>query len=726
MRSGPAATLRAASATWLLALAAAGRPPPRAGEDPAGAVAARGVGALGGLPLALVENAGQVAGDAAFVSIGGDAAIEFAAGNVRYTQFASASAGGGPSVLTLEFVGAAAAAPVGERVLPTVVHCYPGAPERRRTGLRTFARVVYRDLWPGIDLAFEGRLERLKHEFVVRPGADASRIRLRWRGASSVTVAPDGAMVVGAGATSLRDERPVSYEEADGARRDVASRYVVRDAGEGGTEYGFELGARDPARTLVIDPVQIVYATYVGTSYDDRGLGVAVDAAGAAYVTGRISSVATMSYDAYVVKVAPDGGSFVWLTTIGGEGRDEGYDVAVDRDGAAYVVGPATSDDFPTPHGADGTFGGGESDAYVAKLTPTGELAYASFIGGAGTDFAEGVAVDDKGDVVVEGPTNSTGATLGTRVGPDLTENGGFDVFVAKLAADGSRFLYLGFIGGGGEDVGRRKGVITSGHVAVDREGAAYVSGMTNSTETTFPGGTGFGTLPSWDRTHHGGYDAFVVKVKPDGAGLAWAGYLGGTGDDRGFGMAVDAEGNAYLTGEVESSEATFPTGKGFGDLPGRVHTYAGGVDAFLASVAADGTKLRWVSYLGGSKLDYGQAVALDPSGDLWVAGHVESPDFPVLDGPDLTFNGPATDGDAFVARWTRDGSKLLSSGFLGGAGDDHAFWLAIDHAGAVYVVGDTPSNEATFPDGNGMASRRGKDRTHHGRTDAFLVKLAK
>ena len=217
------------------------------------------------------------------------------------------------------------------------------------------------------------------------------------------------------------------------------------------------------------------------------------------------------------------------------------------------------------------------------------------------------------------------------------------------------------------------------------------------------------------------------MKVKADGTGLAWAGYVGGKLDDMGFGVALDPSGNVYFTGQTNSSESTFPTGSGFGNIPGYDKTYAGGTDAFVAKVNPSGTALLFVTYLGGTKLDNGNAVAVDGAGNVYVAGHAESPEFPVLVGPDLTFNGPSTDGDAFITKLDTTGTQILYSGFIGGAGDDHAFWIALDPFGNAYVVGDADMNSKadTVPNGSGLGSLPGAQRVSNGGWEAFLVKIS-
>lgn len=300
----------------------------------------------------------------------------------------------------------------------------------------------------------------------------------------------------------------------------------------------------------------LVYAGFIGGTGNDVGIAIAVDAAGAAYVTGATDSTQPSfpvavgpdlthngNFDAFVAKVAPGGATLEYSGFIGGGGTEQGLGIAVDAAGAAYITGVtgSTAASFPEVGGPDLTENGLD-DAFVAKVVPAGgSLTYAGFIGGSG-----GFPVT---------------------VGPDLTYNGvGFiDAFVAKVVPGGANLVYAGFIGGDSDDVGNA--------IAVD---AAYVTGRTLSTETT-----GFPVTDGPDLFHGGGgADAFVAKVVPRGASLAYAGFLGGSSGDEGFGIAVDGAGAAYVTGVTSSSEATFPVVMG-PDLT------SAGTDAFVAKVAS-------------------------------------------------------------------------------------------------------------------------------------------
>ncbi len=260
-------------------------------------------------------------------------------------------------------------------------------------------------------------------------------------------------------------------------------------------------------------------------------------------------------------------------------------------------------------------------------------LVYCGYIGGSSDDSSWGIAVDGSGNAYVTGYTGSTEATFPEAAGPDLTYNGNYDAFVAKVNAAGTAIVYCGYIGGSGVESGNG--------IAVDGSGNAYVSGSTNSTEATFPVTVG----P--DLTYNGvsnDLDAFVAEVNASGTALVYCGYIGGSGDDYGSGIAVDGSGNAYVTGSTTSTEATFPVTVG-PDLSQNDYD-----DAFVAKVKAAGTALVYCGYIGGSEVEFGNGIAVDRSGNAFVTGNTASTEatFPASVGPDLTQNAGS---DAFVTK---------------------------------------------------------------------------
>ena len=623
----------------------------------------------------------------------------------------------------------------------TLISYFKGRPEEWRTGLRASRRIIYRNLWPGIDLIYSGTVNRLKYDFIVHPGADPDRIRLAWRGADSVQVTEEGQLAVFTPLGTLRDEMPKAWQEDKGRRESVTVAYGLR--GPAGVQVaslatngllagtnpherahivGFTVGDYDRSRALVLDPEMLVYCGFIGGSASEYGAAIAVDSNGSAYVTGETSSPQAsfpetvgpdLTYnggedDAFVAKLRADGTGLFYCGFIGGTGRDPGYAIAVDNGGNAYITGSTYSTDgsFPVTGGLDPTHNGG-NDAFVAKVRADGtSLVYCGFIGGKAPDYGFGIAVDSGGNAYVAGSTDSADGSFPVIGGLDSTHNGGTrDAFVVKVRADGTSLIYCGFIGGTGYDQGNG--------IAVDSSGSAYVTGSTDSSAGG-AGALGFPVTIGPDLTQNGSNDAFVAKVRADGTGLVYCGFIGGTGIDGGQGVAVDSDRNAYVTGYTTSTATSFP------ETVGPDLSHNGDFDACVAKVRADGTALTYCGFIGGSGEEFGPSsgIAVDSSGNAYVTGHTTSTEtsFPVIVGPDLSYNGG--ERDAFVAKVQTDGKGLAYCGYIGGAGGEGGTGIAVDRAGDAYVTGWTVSTETSFP------VTVGPDVSANGGGDAFVAKV--
>src|SRR6266511_1591211 len=687
------------------------------------------------LPLYFIENRGQADPRVAYYVQGAGTSVYFSRAGITFALTSPAKSEAGTAAaptgearpappasarerwaVKLDFLGANPdAKPAGEDRTEAVVSYFKGDRADWKTGLPTYGRVVYTNLWPGIDLDYTGAGGRLKYTFVVRPGADPKRIRLAYRGGTAVGVSGEGRLSVSTPVGPLVEDTPYVYQEAGADRVQVEAAYALEAEEAGGTRrFGFRVGPYVPGKPLFLDPVVLAYCGFIGGSAGEAANAVAVDGSGNAYVTGNTGSseasfpVAVgpdLTYnggfggDAFVAKVNAAGTALVYCGYIGGSGDDYGYGVAVDGLGNAYVTGQTTSTEatFPVTVGPDLT-ANGQNDAFVAKVNAAGTaLVYCGYIGGVNGDFGNGVAVDNSGNAYVTGYTSSTQATFPVIVGPDLTYRAANDAFVAKVKADGTGLVYCGYIGGSGGDFGQG--------IAVDGSGNAYVVGYTDSTAASFPETVG----P--DLTFNGSTDAFVAKVNAAGTALVYCGYIGGSGIDIAYGVAVDTAGNAYVTGYTLSSEATFPVAVG-PDL-----TFKGGNDAFVAKVNAAGTALVYCGYIGGSGDERGFGVAVDTAGNAYVTGQTTSTEatFPVPVGPDLTLNGGI---DAFVAEVNAAGTALVYCGYIGGSGADVGHGVAVDGAGNAYVVGETFSTEATFP------VTVGPGLIFNGGGDAFVTKV--
>lgn len=432
-------------------------------------------------------------------------------------------------------------------------------------------------------------------------------------------------------------------------------------------------GRRDDAPL----PPGLLYLARLAGPGTENAWDLAVDSAGNAYIAGMTDSFGLAglpgilelsrggSFDAFVVKLEPDG-SFAYAVLFGGSGLDQASKIAVDPLGSAYVAGYTSSSDFPTTPGAyDRSYNGGGIDAFVAKLSPDGsELAYSTFLGGNADDYGASIAVDDDGHAFFTGYTESPNfpATPGAF---DTSHNGINDVVVAKLNPDGSDLVYSSFAGGNGIDIGY--------DIAVDMSGRACVTGQTMS--LNFPT-----TQDAFRPDYNGGSaDAFVLALDQGGQALVYGTYLGGNQFDDAKGIAVNAAGEALVAGRTESFN--FPTTQGAFD-----RSYNGGRDSFVTKLAADGAALVHSTFVGGGGEEESGAIALGPYGTAFVAGWTFSSDFPITGGAfDPTHNG---DYDAFLIVLGPAGGRLLYASFLGTPLTDYGRGIGTDPAGHAYLAG--------------------------------------
>jgi len=609
------------------------------------------------------------------------------------------------AVLSLRLAGANPAPHVeGLEPLPAKSHYFLGRdPAKWRTNIPRYARVRYRDVYPGGDMAFHGDHGRLEYDFLVAPGGEGSRIQLELNGADALRIDDNGDLVVRVGDGEMRQVRPLVYQDWPDGRHFLAGRYVMRSA----RAVGFEVDRYRPDLTLVIDPV-LAYSSFLGGSDTDVGHAVAVDANDNVYLTGETISTDFPTVnpeqpfnaggaDAFVTKLDKTGTVELFSSYLGGSGQEsdfhagvESSGVAVDSAGNVYLAGRTNSIDFPVAHALFSSYRGGDEDGFVAKLSADGStLLYSTYLGGAENDSANGIAVDSAGNMYVTGGTKSA---LDFPISPGAFQpvsGGATDAFIVKIdptQTGAASLLYASFLGGSGTDRGTA--------VAVDSSGNAYVTGLTYTSDSTFP------TVNPFQSTSGGSGDAFVAVVNPNATGLIYSTFLGGSGLDAGNSIVVDAVGNVYVAGETASPN--FP-----GTANGFQPTNAGSSDAFVAQLDPTGTVLVYATYLGGSGFDRGTGVAVTAAGKLWVTGETSSANFPLLN----AFQGSLGGGkDAFVAELDpaqQGAASLLHSSFLGGAADDMAFGIAVNSSGDAWLVGQT-SSATSFPIAGGVQAAYG------------------
>jgi hypothetical protein len=682
---------------------------------------ATSAGAFGGF----IENRGQVDSRAKYYCLGSRAAVYFTqdAVVIDLKEEMRNPKGRGHHQMPYEEMMAEAADSVGQRgcavyirfeaaspspvieargELETKYNYFLGSdPTRWRTEVPAFSEVVYRDAWPGVDLVFrEDDGGRLTYEAVLSPGADGQMVQFRYEGADRVTKESDGSFLVETPVGSLREERAVAGGKVGVFMLAQVNRELLESGGSTAPED---------------NPSALLWSTFLGGSGLDAGASVALDATGNAVVTGLTGSSDFPStpgaYDTslngyqniFVAKLSASGSALLWGTFLGGSLDDEGCSLILDASGNAVVTGYTTSSDFPTTPGAyDTSYNGGyyDRDVFVAKLSASGStLLWSTFLGGSDFDYARSLVLDPSGNPVVAGYTESSDFPTTPGV-YDTSYNGSEDVFVTKISASGSALLWSTFLGGSGSDVG------TS--VVLDASGNAVVTGYTQSSD--------FPTTPgAYDTSFNGGYydwDVFVAKLSASGSALVWSTFLGGSREDDGYSLVLDASANAVVTGFTASSN--FPT------TPGAYDTSYYNHDIFVAKLSASGSALLWSTFLGGSDDDSEYSLVLDALGSAVVTGETQSSDFPTTPGAyDTSFNGGSYGSDVFVAKLSASGSALVWSTFLGGGGNDVGYSLVLDASGNAVLTGWTsPSGFPTTPGAY--------DTSHDGGTyDVFVAKLS-
>jgi Beta-propeller repeat len=612
--------------------------------------------------------------------------------------------------VALTFPGAQPVEPATEAALAGRVNYLRGTnPRAWTTGVPTFGRLAYRQLYPGIDLVFYGNEQRLEYDFVIAPGADPSRIALKFDATAAARLTPEGDLVIGDCGGTMAQQRPVAYQEPDGRRMPVDAAYAVDANGV----VTLRLGAYDRSAPLTIDPI-IVLSTYFGGSGGDLFPRFARQA-GSLYLAGETCSTdfptlnalqpahTGVGCDGFLSKLTGDGASIVYSTYFGGSSMDFINGLAVDASGAAYVAGYTSSTDFPTTAGAfdrtcgnDGMCGSTDpftrdSDGFVAKISADGStLIYSTYIGGSISETVLGIAVNGAGEAAIVGQTGS--ADFPTTPGaPDRSRSSLEDAFVTKLSADGSTLVYSTYFGGNGNvDVGI--------DVAFDPSGNVYVAGATDSTDLPVVGAF----QPSLASITAGIGDGFILKLSPGGA-IAFSTYFGGDSQDSIDSVAFDATG-VYVAGYTNSTT-----------VPGHStpHPSANDYAAFVAQIAGDGSHVIATQLIDGNHSDRAGKVVITRFASapiVNVVGVTGSTDLPTTADAIQQQLVPGGNGLFFATLQLDAGGRLAAPTFLtyiGGSGGVAWSTMASDGADGMFLGAGV---NGAFPRINASAPISGTD----------------
>jgi len=664
---------------------------------------------LDSLPLVFEQNLGQSHPRVRFVARGAafDAFLTDEGANVVVRR----SDHDRGSVIQIRPVqGRKSGIPQASDRLPGTTNYFIGDdPSRYIVDAKTFARVKYESIYPGIDIVFYGTQRELEYDLVVAPRADPRTIALELQGIDRLTLSPEGSLALHTPSGDVEFRKPLAYQDIRGTRRDVDIRYALLAK----DRIGFRLGRYDVGYPLVIDPILSISTNLWGTS-----TGVALDSANNIYVVGFTSKTDLLPVvggyqtqivgdaDAYVAKLNAAGTAAIYTTYLGARrATTVGQRIAVDGNGSAFVTGTTTSAGFPTTPGAFQSTG----TNFVTKLNPAGNgLSYSTYVNAP----VAAIAVDGAGNAFMTGTSFGLATTPGAF---QPTKLGNTAPYVAKLNASGTAMSYSTYLGGSANDEGKA--------IAVDGGGNAYVAGIARSSD--------FPTKNALRPSLSGPTDAFIAKVNASGSALVYSTYLGGSGEERGFGVAVDTAGQAIAVGWTQSAD--FPV------TPGAFQMRKGYQDpiisnAFIAKLNSTGNGLIYSSYLGGAwclsptvhscfgffgadeGMDVATSVAVDAAGYAYVGGYATSTQFPLVDALESVDPKGDTWHVPLAAKIAPSGDRMIFATVLGTKSQDASLsQIAIDTNGGSVAVGSVPY-QPLFPLTPGSVLGKGS---------SYLFKLA-
>jgi len=565
-------------------------------------------------------------------------------------------------------------------------------PEEGITNVHTYKTIIYKNIYPHIDMLLHCKEGGMKYEFIVNPGGKVNDIQMQWAGIEKIQKLKDSKIEYSFPLGKMTESAPYSYND----QGKVESQFILKN-----NRAGFKVGKYDHERRMIIDP-SLVWGTYFGGDEQEMGYGITTDASGNVEITGVTNSnnkIATNGafqtsnagiWDAFLSKFSSNG-NLLWSTFYGGTDNDYGQSVCTDGAGNVYMAGFTKSGDIATP-GGNPFSGTNYDDAFLAKFSSSGKMVWATCFGGSEEEQASGVCTDTLGNIYLTGFTISSGLAT---AGAAKTINDGYDAFLVKYASSG-KIIWSTYYGGNLND--------DAESIATDASGSIYIAGNTNSS-------FGLATSGAYQTSFspNGSY-AFLAKFLGSGQ-LIWSTYYGGGHDGGAEGVCTDRFGNVFITGGSLSTTGIATAGAYQSLFAGKGIDEQYG-DAFLAKFTPSGL-LLWGTYYGGTDDDIGTGVSTDNLGNVYICGATESNNGIATKGSYETSLAKGDDG-AFLAKFNGSG-EILWSTYYGAS--DFAQGVSADKSGNVYITGGTFSAvNISTPDGY--------ETDYAGNMDAFVAKF--
>lgn len=541
-----------------------------------------------------------------------------------------------------------------------------------KTNIPTMKAVLYRNLYSNIDLKVYGSENQIEYDLTIRPGGNPNNLRFEYNYIEKLIIDENGNLVITTNFGDITHKKPKCYQIIHNKIVYVDGYFKII----GNNSYSFKVMEYNKNFNLIIDPVILVFSTYLGGDNYEMFQDLAVDKLGHTYVTGTTTSYdfptknaymgISAFFSAFVTKFTPAGNELIYSTYISGGGMDQAMGIALDSDNNVYIVGGTYSPDFPTINAYQPTIAG-DGDSFIAKLNISGsELLYSTFLGGTNFDIGTAMEIDSYGNIYILGDTESV--NFPTKQAYQKLFAGNSDVFIAQLNASISELLYSTYLGGTGAEYGFDLTI---------KDQLPYVAGATRS--NNFP------TINAFQVTHGGEYDGFLAKLNTDGTKPLFSTYLGKSKNDSVHSITLDSLGNIYIAGYTENAD--FPT------LNAYQGTFGGVNDGFITKFNPSCSALIFSTFLGGSDIDYIDDITIDNTNNCYIVGASESVDFPTKNSYQTTLYG---NNDVIVAGLNSSGLSLEFSTYLGGSAIERGFGIIIDKNGDIYITGDTFSRN--FP----------------------------